>query len=266
MELALWIGGFYERLVGTVKGALKKTIGKICLTEKKLETFLAEAEAAINSCPLVYVGEDFGSGFSLTPADFLGLNPKLIEIHGPYDPDYGKKSSTDKLVEIWGKGQQHLNSLWKVWKDDYLLNLRERRQTHVKGPRIHEAEEPKVGSIVLSKEDLPRGVWKMAKITELISSNDGKIRAAKVLLPTKKVLNRPLNLLYPLECDSGREIEMTQDGEQLKETEEITSNTLRLTRAAAIRAREQIKRLLSSEIGTFSWLGGVAEFPQRTGN
>ena len=59
---------------------------------------------------------------------------------------------------------------------------------------------------------------------------------------------------------------MTQDGEQLKETEEITSNTLRLTRAAAIRAREQIQRLLSSEIGTFSWLGSVAEFPQRTGN
>ena len=96
----------------------------------------------------------------------------------------------------------------------------------------------------------------MAKITELISSNDGKIRAPKVLLPTKKVLNRPLNLLYPLECDSGREIEMTQDGEQLKET----------AAAAAIRARDQMQKLLSSEIGTFSWLGSVAEFPRRTGN
>ena len=73
---------------------------------------------------------------------------------------------------------------------------------------------------MLLKEDLPRGVWKMAKITELISSNDGKIRGAKVLLPSKKVLNRPLTLLYQLECDSGREIEMTQDGEHLKETEE----------------------------------------------
>ena len=71
MELAPWMGGFYERLVGTVKGALKKSIGKICLTEKKLETFLAEAEA-INSRPLVYVCEDFGSGFSLTPADLFG--------------------------------------------------------------------------------------------------------------------------------------------------------------------------------------------------
>ena len=108
------------------------------------------------------------------------------------------------------------------------------------------------------------GKWK--KITELISSNDEKIRPAKVLLPTKKVLNRPLNLLYPLECDSGRETEMTQNEEQLKETEEITSNTLRPTRAAAIRAREQMQKLLSSETGTFSWRASVTEFPQRTGN
>ena len=266
VELAPWMGGFYERLVGTVKGALKKSIGKICQTEKKLETFLTEAEAVINSRPLVYVGEDFDSGFSLTPVDFLNLNAKsgvpIIEIHNPHDPDYGKKSPTDKLLEIWAKGQQHLNSLWQVWKDDYLLNLRERSQTHVKGPRIQAAEEPKVGSVVLLKEDLPRGVWKMGKITELISSSDGKFRTAKVLLPTKKVLKRPLNLLYPLECGSVQEIETTQNGGQLKQTVEDTSTTLRPTRAAATRAREQMQRLLSSEIGTFSWLGSVVEFPR----
>ena len=49
VELAPFMGGFYERLVGTVKRALKKSIGKICLTEKKLETFLAVVEAVINS-------------------------------------------------------------------------------------------------------------------------------------------------------------------------------------------------------------------------
>ena len=168
LYMAPWMGGFYERLVGTVKGALKKSIGEICLTEKKLETFLAEADAVINSRPLVYVGEDFGSGFSLTPADVLGLNPKsgipVIEIQRPHDPDYGKKSSTGKLVEIWGKGQQHLNSLWKVWKGDYLLNLRKRRQTHVKGPRIQAAEEPKVGSIVLLRKisHVGSGKWQQS--------------------------------------------------------------------------------------------------------
>lgn len=115
-------------------------------------------------------------------------------------------------------------------------------------------------SVVLLKEDLPRGVWKMGKITELISSSDGKFRAAKVLLRTKKVLKRPLNLLYPLECCSVQEIEMTQDGEQLEETVEDTSTTLRPTRAAATSARKKMQRLLSSDIGTFSWLGSVAEF------
>ena len=59
-----------------------------------------------------------------------------------------------------------------------------------------------MGSKVLLKEDLPRGVWKMGKITELTK--------------TKKVLKRPLNLLYPLECGSGQEFETTQDGEQSK--------------------------------------------------
>ena len=119
-----------------------------------------------------------------------------------------------------------------------------------------------MGSVVLLKEDLPRGVWKMGKITELISSSDGKFLAAKVLLPTKKVLKRPLKLLYPLECSRVQEIEATQDGEQLEETVEDTSTTLRRTRAAATRARKQMQRFLSSEIGTFSWLGSVAEFPR----
>ena len=102
----------------------------------------------------------------------------------------------------------------------------------------------------------------MVKIRELISCNDGKIRVAKVFLPTKKVLKRPLNLLYPFECDTGRETQMTRDGEQFKESEEITSSTLGSTRAAATREREQMQRLLSSEIGTFSWPGSVAEFPR----
>ena len=88
--LAPWMGGFYERLVGTVKRAFKKSIGKICLTEDQLETFLTEVEAVINSRPLVYVGED-----SLAPADFLNFNPQFgvppFEINNPHHPDYGKK-------------------------------------------------------------------------------------------------------------------------------------------------------------------------------
>ena len=103
------MGGFYERLVGLVKQALRKSIGKICLNIVQLETILTEIEAVINSRPLVYVGADLKSGFALTPGDFLSLNPKT---RAPFldeqlqDPDFVEKfSSAKKLLETWKKGR-----------------------------------------------------------------------------------------------------------------------------------------------------------------
>ena len=55
VELAPWMGGFYERLVGLTKRALRKAVGKTCLTENQLITILTEIEAMVNSRPLVYV-------------------------------------------------------------------------------------------------------------------------------------------------------------------------------------------------------------------
>ena len=114
----------------------------------------------------------------------------------PYQP-----SSKSILLNIWKKGQRLLESFWKIWKSDYLLSLRERLKLKLKSPRIEANETPRIGDIVQLKEDLPRGSWKLGKIVELITSNDGNIRAAKVLLPTKNVVNRSLNLLYPLEYE-----------------------------------------------------------------
>ena len=51
VELAPWMGGFYERLIGLVKRSLRKAIGKLCLTGNQLLTVLKETEAIINSRP-----------------------------------------------------------------------------------------------------------------------------------------------------------------------------------------------------------------------
>ena len=77
VELAPWMGGFYERLVGLVKRLLRKAIGRFCLTNEQLLTLLNEAEAVINSRPLVYAGNDINSYVTLTPSHFLSLNPKI---------------------------------------------------------------------------------------------------------------------------------------------------------------------------------------------
>ena len=162
----------------------------------------------------------------------------MIEIDNPQDPDYKeKRSSADKLLELWGKGQQHFNSLRRDWRDDYLLNLRERGQKNVKGPRIQASEDPQAGSVVLLKDNLPRGVRRMGRNTKLIPAQDGKFRAAKIFIPTKEDLKRPLNVLHPLKCSNSQEVELTQD-EQLKEIEQDTTPRLRPT----LHERQQIKQ------------------------
>ena len=242
VELSPWMGGFYERLVGSSKMALRKTIGRKCLTMLQLQTFLTETEAVLNSRPLTYVGEEINDTVIITPAHFLSMNtktgtPQLGTSEDIEDPTYNDNPSTKEiLLNTWMKGQNDLETFWKVWKDDYLLNLRERSQIKLKSGRVVANEVPRVGNIVQVKEDLPRGSWKVAKIVELIPNSDGEIRAAKVLLPTKNIVNRPLNLLYPLECEEYPEERITE-----VKTELPNDNIPRRTkRKAAIHARDRI--------------------------
>ena len=86
-----------------------------------------------------------------------------------------------------------------------MLNLRERSKLKLKSLRIEATDTPRVGDIIQLKEDLTRGARKMRKIVELIPSDDGMIRAAKILLGTKNTLNQSLNLLFPLQYNNKNE-------------------------------------------------------------
>ena len=129
-------GGFYERRVGYVKRAMRKTIQRKHLTVIQLQTILKEVEATVNARPLGYVGDDLESNITLTPRHFLSLNPYtgISEIeYDQDDPDYSPyESSSGILLQIWKKGQKLLNAFWKVLRDEYLLSLRERSQDTLK--------------------------------------------------------------------------------------------------------------------------------------
>ena len=77
VELAPWMGGFYERLIGLVKCALRKSIGRRMLILVQLQTLQKEAEAVVNSRLQVYLGDDINSNVALTPGHFQTLNPKV---------------------------------------------------------------------------------------------------------------------------------------------------------------------------------------------
>ena len=104
-------------------------------------------------------------------------------------------------METWRKGNKHLEQFWKVWKDVYLLNLRERNQLFQKHPRIQAKKCPKIEDIVKIKDPLPRGTWRMGLIVEMIRCNDGEERVARVMMPNQNILQRSIIHLYSIECN-----------------------------------------------------------------
>lgn len=207
VELAPWMGGFYERLVGIVKRALRKSIGRKLLTLVQIQTLVKEVETVVNARPLVYVENDVNSTITLTPNHFLVLNPctGIPQVDDNVDDEeYApRETNSDKLLTIWRKGQLLLNEFWKIWREEYLLSLRERAQSKLRSGRVLSHFTPKVGDIVLIKDTVPRGCWKLGRIKELKVSRDKKVRSAKVQLSSGKVLGRPLNLLFPVECSDS---------------------------------------------------------------
>ena len=62
-------GGFFEGLIGIMKRALTKKIGKALLQYHKLEDVLLDVKSFMNNRPLCYVGEEF---------DRLVLTPNIL--------------------------------------------------------------------------------------------------------------------------------------------------------------------------------------------
>ena len=110
-----------------------------------------EVEAFISSRPLVYLEDDINSNSTLTPSNFLTLNPKI--------------------------------GIPKCEIDDNDQDFRSRYPAQI-------------GNVPI-KDNLPRGSWRKGKLIELMTSFDEQVRAAKIKLASKRVISRPLNLLYP---------------------------------------------------------------------
>ena len=109
-EHAPWMGGHYERLVGTVKRALHKSIGSLHLPKQHLLTVLQEVEAVVNSPPLTYVSSDNTDYDCLifTPAHFLVGQPLTALPYPPCDDDTtyrptATEASSTHLLQLWKK-------------------------------------------------------------------------------------------------------------------------------------------------------------------
>jgi hypothetical protein len=107
------VGGWWERMVGTVKRCLRKVLGKSQINEEALGTLLVALEAAINSRPIVQDDSEV-----LTPSHFLN-GERLTAL--PTGPEPTIRDNLRKNARLREKMQENF---LKRWQKEYHLELR----------------------------------------------------------------------------------------------------------------------------------------------
>jgi hypothetical protein len=190
MPRSPWWGGWWERLVRSVKGALRKSLGAQVLTKVELETTVQEIEACINSRPLTFVADEVSNGAPLTPSHFLIGRGAGFQLDAtPAEEVVFANSLGDREVVR----QEHLNRFWALWSQDYLRNL---------PPTVNHLRARgnlKIGSVVLIREDnVGRLHWPMGKVNKLFPGRDGVVRSVELQTARGPVL-RSIQRLHQLE-------------------------------------------------------------------
>nr|XP_022902869.1 uncharacterized protein LOC111415413 [Onthophagus taurus] len=142
-ERAPWWGGFWERMVKTVKDALKITLGRAYVERDELETILIEIEATINSRPLTYISDDSTDLTILSPSHFLTGRTEV----GFCMNLTSKEISRSEILKRWRDREKTLKRFWDRWRSDYLQQL---RTAHLR--KSINAKSLNIGDVVLVQE------------------------------------------------------------------------------------------------------------------
>ena len=190
LERSPWWGGYIEREVQTAKRSLYKVIGSAVLSFEEYTTFLYEVSALINSRPITVIYDSIDEGEPVTPSMLIN-GRSLVQIPPLFEVN------VDGTVPQMCTGRlKYLEKLktyfWNRWQREYLADLREIHSHRKVGTQTR---QPKVGEMVLIKNEMmPRGTWKVGRVTEVKPGRDGLIRSVKVKCVRGKKLTRRGNI------------------------------------------------------------------------
>ena len=197
---APWQNGFTERLIGVVKGSLRKTLHKSRINADELRTVITEIESRVNNRPLTYIDSSNVTIEPITPSHLLyGYRletiPQVNLEDQVEDPDVETSSTRKDLIKSYNNMKKRLDAWDRHWCNDYLLSLRER--SYGGSPAVN-YQPVKIGDVVLLRGDQPRSSWPLGKIIETYPDAEGVIRSVKVRSGQTETI-RTINRLLPLE-------------------------------------------------------------------
>lgn len=189
-------GGAWERLVRSVKTALKAALGERSVKEDVLRTTLAEVSSLINGRPLTHLGIDPDDQRPITPNHFLiGRENR----NTPHDVFEQAKGDLDR--DRWMAAQQLTELCWQRWLHEYLPGITERSKW------INEQRNLEKNDVVLILDNkAPRGQWATGIVSEAFPGEDKIVRYVTVTV-SERSYRRPVTglcLLKPAnEIGSG---------------------------------------------------------------
>ena len=154
----------------------------------ELEEVLLDIKIILNNRPLTYIEEEM---------DYPILTPNSLILGRDVNfPDAAPSESESEIIKKRHKYIKRCKeALWKRWKHEYLVALREKHNLKNKDKTF----KINVGDVVLIKgEEKNRGHWKIGIVIHLYSGKDNIIRVAQLRIG-KKLTDRPIQLFYTLE-------------------------------------------------------------------
>lgn len=179
------MGGSWERLVRSVKTAMKATLAFHAPNDEVLLTIFSEVEFIINNRPLTHV--------SLDPSDRTALTPNHFLIGRTSEQRPGEFDDNDlDLRKAWRKSQRLADCFWRRWIKEYLPELARRSKWFDQVPPLE-----KNSVVLIADGSLPRNDWPLGTVEEVFPGPDGKIRMATVKT-SKGIYKRPVGKICVL--------------------------------------------------------------------
>ena len=204
------IGGVYERMIGLLKVELRKMSFGTRLTLQEAKVHILEVQRIINNRPLTRATASLDDVTCITPMDLIrGYKDNTSIFPEVYLDEYMEDlwESRQDLPQQYLRKKRNRENFFKNLNEGYFEKLRfSSPGTPQKQGQGQTHRSPRVGDVVLLKQDTLKADWPRGIIVELPVSSDGQIRRAKVMNSKKHILDRAICDLYSLELDAERVI------------------------------------------------------------
>lgn len=184
---ALWWGGFYERMVGTVKKTLHKTCGKMRVNSELTANYIVRsAQHCLNHRPLWGLAQDHKAEI-ITPQSFLRVEVPTAEITSN---DPAGENGLAMLKRLYASQARRITHIWRMFQRGYMSELR--KHTNIR-KQSFDCQTLKVGDLVLYEvPETIRNFWPIARVRKLIPGRDGIVRAVYLQKYVPNEINQDL--------------------------------------------------------------------------